>query len=523
MTNPRICRGIVRAAGLAIFLYTALLTKPQSHSAGQEQVAAALHVAGEPVTIKIDSAVEYQKLAGFGQASPSVLWHPGPRTLSDSLRARAVETAYGQVGLNMGRLGSAGEAPNDDNDPFHPNWSGFNTEYLAQAKRYVVDLARPFGFSGYFLGGESPNMRWGSPWLASIRNQDYSRFLDEAAEHVLADLTWWKNTYGEELALYQLGNEQISGNRALINPDLTGFGRVPPMQQMVDLIARAGARMRAAGFLKTRFIVASEETEQQSLKLATAILGDSKARQYVGVIGYHTYPYRQGYSSVPFILQTSGAGRPDPKRIAVRNDIRDLARAHKVDVWMTENSNAGDPVSYDDFRARAIQIHDEFAYANAAAYFAMGSMWDLISNREHFHNDNFANQEGMVVLINNMTGTVEITGIGYAIGHYARWIKPGAMRVEATSSDPLVQVTAFHDKLRTRTSLILINNSIQPVTVSIDPGGFAGSGPWDGEQSTPAAYWKRLVPVPRESSSVLRMRLPPISVTSLAGPARKAD
>ncbi len=520
---------IFRAAGLVAFLLASLITKPQSQIVGHDQVTSGVPITADLVTVKVDASVEYQKLTGFGHASPGTLWHPGPQTLSDSLRAKAVEKAYGEVGLNLGRLGSALESPgdynqrqNDDNDPFHTNWAGFNAESLAQAKRYVVDFAKPFGFSGYFLGGESPNVRWGSPWLASIRNQDYSRFLDEAAEHVLADLTWWNNTYGEELALYQLGNEQISGNRASINPDMTGFGPENPAQQVVDLIARAGARIRAAGFLKTRFIVGAEETEPQSLKLATAILDDSKARQYVAVIGYHAYPYLQGYSSIPFILRTSGAGRPDPTRIAVRKDIRDLAREHKVEVWMTENSNGGDSTSYDDFRARAIQIHDEFAYAGAAAYFAMSSMWDLISNRAHFHNDNFHKEEGTAVLIDNSAGTVEIAGIGYAIGHYARWIKPGAVRVDATSSDPLIQVTAFHDKALGRIGLVLINNSSDQVTVNVSLSGLALSAGLDGEQSTPAAYWKLLAPTPPESSSTFQIRLPSISVTSLAGSVRKA-
>jgi hypothetical protein len=118
---------------------------------------------------------------------------------------------------------------------------------------------------------------------------------------------------------------------------------------------------------------------------------------------------------------------------------------------------------------------------------------------------------------------VEITGIGHAIGHYARWIKPGAIRVEATSSDPLIQVTAFHDKALGRIGWVLINNSSGPVTVNVRLSGLALQAGPAGEQSTPAAYWKPLGPVPLESSSVFHLRLPPISVTSLAGPARKAD
>ena len=98
---------------------------------------------------------------------------------------------------------------------------------------------------------------------------------------------------------------------------------------------------------------------------------------------------------------------------------------------MTENSHGGPPLSYNTFRARVVQIHDEFLYANASAYFGEEAMWDLTSQRLHFKNgDLYGDSEGNIVLINNDTGAVDITGIGYAIGHYARWVKPGAVRVE---------------------------------------------------------------------------------------------
>ena len=48
--------------------------------------------AGPPdLSVVVDGTVQYQTLDGFGQAEPSVLVYPGPQTLSDSLRAVAVE------------------------------------------------------------------------------------------------------------------------------------------------------------------------------------------------------------------------------------------------------------------------------------------------------------------------------------------------------------------------------------------------------------------------------------------------
>lgn len=477
------------------------------------------------VNVNVDAARKYQVLDGFGQAEPSVLMTSGKGALGDALRAQAIEKAFHQVGINMGIIGSLLESPgdynqrrNDNGDPFDINWRGFSAIFLNPAKRFLLDLAKPYGFDNYYLGAEAPNVRWASPWLADIRKRDYNLFLDEAAEQVLANVSWWKNTYGEELRYYQLGNEQLSGNRASESPDGSGFGTVDPVQQMVDLANRAGARIRNAGFLKTRFMVGTEETEEISLHVAAAILADSEAGKYVGAIGYHTYPYHRGYSSVPFILCTSGVGRPDRERIWVRNQLRDLGRQYNVKVWMTENSHAGDPLSYDDFRARAIHIHDEFIYADASAYFGEASMWDLASQRNHFGQDNLYgdDNEGNVVLINNDSGRVDITGIGYAIGHYARWVKPGSVRVDATSSDPLVQITAFVDEGKNRIALVIINNARGPRKVDVVLARLATAGNLTGEQSTIAGYWRPVSTFSAQSEGKFSITVPGISVTSIA-------
>ncbi|HEV3330985.1 MAG TPA: glycoside hydrolase family 30 beta sandwich domain-containing protein [Bryobacteraceae bacterium] len=480
-------------------------------------------VAAPNVTIQVDLSITYQKLEGFGQAEDTSL----AATLTDpSLRAVAIDKAYHQVGINMGTIGTLLESPgsydqrqNDNGDPFTINWAGFNPINLTQSKTFVIDLAKPFGFNDYYLGAEAPNVRWGSPWLAPIRQQNYSQFLDEAAEQVLANVSYWQSTYGEEPQYFQLGNEQETGNQASINPDLSGFGNVNVTQQIVDLVNRAGARLRAAGYLKTKFMVGTEETEEASYQVASAILADPQASQYVGAIGYHTYPYGQGYSSVPFILATSGSGVPDPSRIAIRNKIRDLAGQYNIGAWLTENSHGGvGSLSYDTFRARAIHIHDEFLYANAAAYFAESAMWDLASQMGHFGNTDLysGDNEGNVVLIDNGTGRVDIAGIGYAIGHYARWAKPGSLRVDAQSSDPLVQVTAFRDDAAGRVVLVLINNSSAPTTATVNLNGTI-MGTLTGEQSTPAAYWTPLPGLAPSSASSFQIALPATSVTSLAG------
>jgi O-glycosyl hydrolase len=145
-------------------------------------------------------------------------------------------------------------------------------------------------------------------------------------------------------------------------------------------------------------------------------------------------------------------------------------------------------------------------------------MWDLTSQRLHFKNsDLYGDSEGNIVLINNDTGAVDITGIGYAIGHYARWVKPGAVLIDATSSDPLVQVSAFADQTRGSIALVLINNGAVAASHAVKLAGLSLEGDLTGEQSTASGYWNPLVAFPPASAAAFTITLPPASVTSIGG------
>jgi len=113
------------------------------------------------------------------------------------------------------------------------------------------------------------------------------------------------------------------------------------------------------------------------------------------------------------------------------------------------------------------------------------------------------------------TESVDITGIGYAIGHYARWIKPGSVRIDATSGDPLVQVTAFRNDKQGRATLVMINNSRIAKNVTANLAGLALTGDVTGEQSTSSGYWKPIAAFSPASSAGFSITLPELSVTSV--------
>ncbi len=123
-----------------------------------------------------------------------------------------------------------------------------------------------------------------------------------------------------------------------------------------------------------------------------------------------------------------------------------------------------------------------------------------------------------MVLVDNDKQAVHITGMGYAIGHYARWVRRGAVRVEVESSDPLVQVTAFRDDADKRIVLVVINNGHGPQQLLINAKGFLLTGGITGERSTAHSFWKPLPPVEIGQKGVVSLEVPGLSVTSLAVP-----
>lgn len=460
-----------------------------------------------------------QTVQGFGAYLTSLVYGDNDY-LTDSQRRRALRAAYRDVGLTTGNLDASGllESPgdftqqaNDDHDPNHIENAGFQTFSADALHDDLLVPAEPLGLTDYYLAPKI-NLAYGNnPWLRTLRSTDYDRFLDEAAEQVVAALRYWRDAYDVTTPYAMLLNEPTSGNHELAG---AGTGEV------VDIVTRVGDRLADEGFEDVRFVIGNEETEERSLAVATALLDDPGARPYVGAIGYHTYPYGSSYSSIARILDTSGRGAPDQGRVAVRERLRALGERHGVPVWQTEVSDPtwGDPRSYDAFRARAIHIHDELRYANASVYQAMLSMWDTRSQADHHGNTALYRGEGHVVLIDQDTDAVTITGMGRAIGHYARWLTPGdAVRVDDSSSDPLVLVSGFRDGSGERLTAVVINNAAEPRTARLVLDGGRLVGPVTGEQSSPAGYWQAVGPYRHGAGGTFSLTVPAHSVTTLTG------
>src|SRR5262249_46882780 len=167
--------------------------------------------------------------------------------------------------------------------------------------------------------------------------------------------------------------------------------------------------------------------------------------------------------------------------------------------WMTEVSEGPGNNDYgfdaiENVLARAIHVHDNFDFAGASAFFGMNTIWDSQTHEEHFAGRGvpFMSEQSGMVLVDVSSGKISITGMGYAVGHYARWIRRGAIRIGARSEKPQVIATAFRDSTRGRVVLVVINNEPTEQLLRVRLAGASAGGAATGESSFGSVRWQAI-------------------------------
>lgn len=529
------CMSWLRSLARSVILPAMLLLGVAAGCGGSDPVANTPPPAPTPpppvtgvsdtVVITINAATSRQEVEGFGGTTQPLVF--GGVDFLGGLRSAAIRAAFDEVGINQGML-SVGvvEAPAAASDPFNQRQNdnadpdvldpaGFNFVGATTLQQKVLTPAAAWGYRSRELG-PLLNLRGPLDWLTTVRGSDYQRYLNEAAEHVVAVMQHWRDAQGETPRLLHLFNEPTSGNQELQSSST---------QEVVDLVKRVGEALRRAGFSVVQFVVPNEETMLRSRQVAQALLNDPGARPFVGAIGFHQYPFGSAYSSPRRILESSGVGAPDPTARQELEQLRALGVQFGVPLWMTEVSEGPGRIDFsfgaiENVLARAIHIHDVFTYGGASSYFGMLTLWDRRSHDAHFPGGNipfFTEQSGMV-LADQQDGSVRITGMGHAVGHYARWLGPGARVLDATSSRPRVVASAFRDPASERLVVVAVNNSTENMLVRVQVNGAVIGGAVEGETSYGTVRWAPVSDAAVGSDGVATVNVRARSVVTLALP-----
>jgi O-glycosyl hydrolase len=213
----------------------------------------------------------------------------------------------------------------------------------------------------------------------------------EYAEWLMVMLRHWRDR-GYELPYVSLKDE----------PGATASG-VWSATYLRDVTKLLGARIKADG-MKTKIVLPDDVNPREALNRLQVVLADADARQYVGAVAYH-YGDRGG-----------------------ELEIKQLAEQHGIPVWITGFSTP-------DWLEMATTMRDLITDDGAAAIdYTWGAFGDQTSS-----------QLIRVVATNGTYDHFTLRKQYYVMGQFARYVPPGAVRIEATSNDPSMLPLAFVD------------------------------------------------------------------------------
>ena len=181
----------------------------------------------------------------------------------------------------------------------------------------------------------------------------------------------------------------------------------------------------------------SEAPERLSAyKSYPLVLDDPEARKYVAVAAYHGYPY--------------GALQKDFDKIA---ELK--AKYPEIAFWMDELCyayEAGYPPSkqlpvyeFDDGDVWGNIIFGDLE-AGASAWLYWNAILDETGGPwavSPIHGNPDPNAQHPVVIINRKTHEVAYTGTYYYLGHFSKFVRPGAVRIETKGKAKGVRVMTF--------------------------------------------------------------------------------
>jgi len=349
------------------------------------------------VAVSVDPGVRYQTILGWGKTTP---WLPA----AEMLRDLSVDRAVNDLGLNRLRFeglcgnnqrGRSWEWLNDNDDPRDIRWDAFSTQSLdARAAEWLVPWKQAVEARGeHFDLYVSPSFFHGGS------TGDLPPWMladpEEYAEWAVALLLRLRDEHGITPDYYSICNEAGNGN--VFTP--------PVVARMIKALM---PRLRGLG---SRTVVQFPESVNAHVawRYIEELRDDPDIWQWIGLIAYHWYGKDNQTSMVK---------------------LRDFARAR------------GLPTAQSEFMGLTVDhLYDDLVLGGV-------SYWEVYG---------LAGPDYKAAL-SHISSTTFHGGPWYwrfrQVSHYVR---PGAVRVEATSDTAALRALAFEDQAGA--TVVLINTT----------------------------------------------------------------
>ncbi|HEX8547089.1 MAG TPA: T9SS type A sorting domain-containing protein [Cytophagaceae bacterium] len=323
---------------------------------------------------------------------------------------------------------------NDNADPNVLDISKFkhNAEYVAKAKYakskgvniFIATVWSPPGWmKDMSKNAYSDQNQWACPFVNNLCGGVLPRDkYAEYAEWLIGGILSWKNETGIDLYAVGLQNEPEF-------PEPYGSAVYTP-SELKDLLIVVGRRFKKEGITTKIYLGEILWAQNNVLAFMRAVNDDPEAKDYLHAFAIHNY-------------DTDGIKVGGPSAASWQLTYKEAQRVSpKKELWMTETSGH----SFDEAGGMllAANLYNALNYGNINA-------WNYYYLRSNM----------------NMVWHVSKS--------FYKFIKPGAIRVSAVSSDTEVLSLAFKNPLNSTTTVILINNGTTAKTVKISGSGLPSS------------------------------------------------
>lgn len=381
--------------------------------------------------IQLDPETEYQLINGFGTSMVNYKEFP-PEYFDDDF----LDMVVYDLGLSILRIPITEhlEFMNDDNDPDHFNWDGFYMSNNNRRKGMVetMDIVKEFKNRGVNLFMASP---WSPPqFMKTNRAPIQGGFLradmyDEFAEYLAAYIILAKKNWDIDINWISLQNESIfiEFYRSCL---YHGYGMKEALRAVMEKFNKEQINSR---------ILINEDVlyPDRVHAFLQPVFSDPVTSKYNGDIAVHRHA--------------------DADEL-----IRwvELTREFNRNYLMTETS--GHDTTWDGAMSLASDIHDYLAAGNFSAWI----YWQISGNTG-------GSNPGLYTLMLEGKPTKKY----YTSKHFYRFIRPGAIRIGASSINDSLLISAYKHPEEGTLTAVIINPSNASIHVKLEghpllPGRF---------------------------------------------------
>ncbi len=367
-----------------------------------------------PVRVTVNPAHTHQTIEGFG--SCIIDFTDSPAFYADSAWHDTIVNDLGMSILRMS-IPQELEAINDDNDPDHFEWENFAMHFMECRMRFAQALKKR-GVTRFIAATWSPpaftKTHRATVQGGHLRADMYAEYAENMAAFIIAA----KQNYGIDIGSISIQNELLfiePYKSCLYNP-----------QQVREAVRALMRKFKREGITTQIHLPEDMMSSGRMLTNIGPTMADPETRHFPG----HFATHRQD-------------------ELAGVTKWHEATKQYGRQTWMTETS--GHDQTWAGALKMAGDMHDYLVGGNMSAWL----YWQI------------AEPHSVFALMDSTRTSPKY----FAAKHFYRYIRPGAVRVESTSTNPDVLSSAFRHDVDGTLTTVLINRSDAPQTVQVTIDG----------------------------------------------------